>query len=388
MIGWMLQSVAVGLVVTIACLAADLAARLLGRPTRFVWAGGLALTVVLSAASAWSIGAANARGAGSVGVGQPGTEPFGGAAWPWTVLFERLAPVGRLIDFPVQVASAAIDRAVAPEIRSLIPIVAGLASLGLTVVLIGVQWRIRTAWRGWPVASVLGSRVRVAHQVGPFVIGVWRPEIVVPRWLLDREIETQRLVILHEGEHLAARDPLLLSLGWLALVLTPWIPTAWYGLARLRLAVELDCDARVLRRGVLRRSYGSVLIDVAQRVSTMRLGALALIGQRTQLSRRIVAMTSSGAGFRRLRASGAFVITAGGVLVACQSRLPPLIVPPTGPVIIIDGVRATDAELRGLEPSSIESVDVLKGHLAALAFGDSAGTRGVVTVKTKLGRLP
>src|SRR6478672_13011011 len=126
--------------------------------------------------------------------------------------------------------------------------------------LIFVHLRLRRARRGWPSAVLHGRRVRVAPTEGPAVVGVVRPEIVVPRWLLARDAEEQRLVLAHEEEHVRARDHLLLGAACVAVALMPWHPAAWWALTRLRLAIELDCDARVLRHGVQARSYGEMLI--------------------------------------------------------------------------------------------------------------------------------
>ncbi|MGZ6640165.1 MAG: M56 family metallopeptidase, partial [Solirubrobacteraceae bacterium] len=74
----------------------------------------------------------------------------------------------------------------------------------------------------------------------------------------------QRLVIAHEAEHVAARDTLVLGIACVVVAAMPWNPVVWYMLSRLRLAVELDCDARVLRAGAAPLSYGALLIDVAE----------------------------------------------------------------------------------------------------------------------------
>ncbi|UUZ52386.1 hypothetical protein LP419_22985 [Massilia sp. H-1] len=45
---------------------------------------------------------------------------------------------------------------------------------------------------------------------------------------------------------MAARDPQLLGLALLVLVAMPWNLPMWWQLRRLRHAIEVDCDARVL----------------------------------------------------------------------------------------------------------------------------------------------
>ena len=135
-----------------------------------------------------------------------------------------------------------------------------------SVSLVGGQARIRRARRRWPLTRHAGTRVRVAPAIPVLSsIGVPRPEIVVPRWLLARPPHEQRLVIAHEAEHVAGRStrcslPRAVSPS----CSFPWCPALWYMFSRLRLAVELDCDARVLRAGAAPRSYGALLIDVAE----------------------------------------------------------------------------------------------------------------------------
>jgi hypothetical protein len=49
------------------------------------------------------------------------------------------------------------------------------------------------------------------------------------------------------------------------LALVPWHPALWWQAARLHRAIELDCDARVVRRVRDRTGYGRMLIEAATR---------------------------------------------------------------------------------------------------------------------------
>jgi hypothetical protein len=169
---------------------------------------------------------------------------------------------------------------------------------------------------------VAGAPVRVAPRVGPAVLGIRHPEVVVPAWLLAAPPEEQRLVVLHEAEHVRARDPLVLAAGSLALALMPWNPAAWWMLLRLRAAVEMDCDARVLRRGVERHAYGTLLIEMAGRGPGLSLGAPALAGSPSTLERRLRAMNARLPRFARLRASLLGVLALAALVSACDTPLP------------------------------------------------------------------
>ena len=164
--------------------------------------------------------------------------------------------------------------------------------------------------------------MRIARTIGPAVIGFARPEIVVPRWLLARSAEEQRLVIVHEGEHVAARDQLLLIGGWIVVAMLPWHPAAWWALSRMRLAIELDCDARVLKRGIQPRPYGALLIDIAGQYAGLRVGALALADGTSHLERRLLAMNRSRTRLALVRTALLGAVATLSVAMACEARLP------------------------------------------------------------------
>lgn len=149
------------------------------------------------------------------------------------------------------------------------------------------------------VASVDGTSVRISDEFGPAVIGLRRPTVVLPRWLLGRSAAEQRLVVAHEREHIAVRDPLLLLVGIVTVVAIPWNALLWWGFTRLRLAMELDCDARVLRAGALPLAYGSLLLDLTAALPPSRFGAPAFAARPSQLEQRILAMSTRHATPRR-----------------------------------------------------------------------------------------
>jgi hypothetical protein len=106
------------------------------------------------------------------------------------------------------------------------------------------------AARPWPVTALEGVEVAVSEGVGPAVLGILSPRIVVPRWLLEEAAQRRSAVLAHESEHLRAHDGRLLLAALLLVALLPWnLPLRWLW-RRLRLAIEVDCDARVVRRGL------------------------------------------------------------------------------------------------------------------------------------------
>jgi hypothetical protein len=143
------------------------------------------------------------------------------------------------------------------------------------------------------MADIDGNGVFVSEDFGPAVFGLRHVRIVVPEWALRLDAESRQLIFAHEREHARARDPLLTAIGALGAVLMPWNPAMWLQLTRLRGAIEIDCDSRVLRQVSEPRKYATLLVAVGAQASS-RVGWLpALSERRSLLERRIVAMSEA-----------------------------------------------------------------------------------------------
>jgi beta-lactamase regulating signal transducer with metallopeptidase domain len=105
----------------------------------------------------------------------------------------------------------------------------------------------------------------VAPETGPAAVGLLRPHIVVPRWLLDEDPGTRALVLRHEIEHVRARDTHALFGAAVLEVLFPWNGALRWMVRRLRLAIEIDCDQRVIDAVGGARQYGLALLAVGER---------------------------------------------------------------------------------------------------------------------------
>ena len=171
-----------------------------------------------------------------------------------------------------------------------------LLSVGLTASALHLNWWKRT----WRTATLSGAGVYVARDTGPAVVGILRPRIVIPTWIMRASPAQQAMVIAHERSHIEAGDQRLLAVALCVLVCMPWNIPLWWQLRRLRNAIEIDCDARVLTSGHSAADYGEVLLEVGQRQSVF-IGAVAAMSERVSfLEQRIRIMTSVPSRWRRI----------------------------------------------------------------------------------------
>lgn len=135
-----------------------------------------------------------------------------------------------------------------------------------------------------------GIAVVVTDSIGPATVGFWRSRVLVPRWVLALPSAQRRYVVRHEEEHRSAHDARLLLLASLTLLLTPWNLALWWQLRRLRLAVEMDCDNRVVAALGDAPAYGGLLLKVAEATSRGPRLQPAFLGGMGTLERRLNAL--------------------------------------------------------------------------------------------------
>lgn len=366
---WMGYSVVVGVLTGLAALALEPPARGRRAPTRFLWLGALTVSSLLPAVAMLS---------------PVRTAPGAGAA---------------AVDLPLEVASLLNDFGrEAPAVVRRLDTALGwtwlLASALMALGLVAGLAQLRSRARRWTRAHLDGDQVVLSDDFGPASLGLWTPVLVLPRWTLQLTPAALRLVVAHEREHGRARDAGLLLAGALAVVAAPWNPALWWQLRRLRGAVEMDCDERVLRGGASPAAYGALLLDLGSRGRLTPLMVPGIARPRSLLERR---MTMIVRGAKRTGALGsAAAVCAAALLVvaACETPTPTAIEPledpadgtmeiaplaeklrpmaedrapqrrtdPGGPQIFLDGVRF-EGDLGDLSLSSedIERIEVVKG---------------------------
>jgi TonB family protein len=303
---WMAYCIGIGLALGVAGCAMERALYLTGRPTRWAWSVALLGTLLLPLVA---ILRPQAFGTITVPLAAPAPRAASGAT------------PGRTED-AVAPAPVSWRGLTWTDLDGVLRWGWGLSSVALLVVLGVAAARLAALRRGWRPALVDRRLVLVADDIGPAVAGLWPPRIVIPGWALGLTESQQRLMLAHEEEHVRARDPWLLAGGTAALVLTPWNPAVWWLLRQLRLAVEIDCDARVLGRGHSTPDYGELLLQVGQHRAHLPLTAAALGEPQSFLERRIRRMAARQPRWRWLGATAASAIAAAAVVAAREAPRP------------------------------------------------------------------
>lgn len=164
----------------------------------------------------------------------------------------------------------------------------GLANmLRVLYVVYASRWR-----RGSPGTAMIldGVPVVITDLMGPATVGLWRSRVLVPRWVLALPGMQRQYVLRHEDEHRRSHDAGLLFVASLTLLLVPWNIALWWQLRRLCLAVEMDCDNRVVAGLGNPTAYGELLLKVAQAASPGPRLQPALLGGMGSLERRLTAL--------------------------------------------------------------------------------------------------
>lgn len=299
---WMAYALVTGLIVALTCLLTERVARIAHLGTRGIWLGGMLVMLLLAAGAAVPRSFASPaegtaevsaqKGIGERTIAQEDREWQSGAvSWlrewlerPFVTLQARLASASERLsrwDYPLLALWA-------------------LLSAFLAGVAVHAALEARRLRHTLEPREVGGTTVLMTHGLGPSAAGIRSPAILLPNWALELDEALLALVLRHEREHVQARDPALLLLGLLAVVLVPWHLPLWWSWRRLRLAIEVDCDSRVLRAHPGERRYAELLLLTAQRAPDSHWASRAVFTmvaplrpRASSLAERILVMTSS-----------------------------------------------------------------------------------------------
>lgn len=300
---WMLYAAAISLLVSITCSAGSRIAQRFGRQTRWIWILGLATALLIPA---------------SVLVDRQASGPASPSATPDAIgLAEGVrgaeAAEGRssggvretVVAWPTTVRNG--SRALGLD--GWLLAAWGFASAFLLARLVGAVVLVRRRSRTWSARDDGDGVVLYTGGTGPAVSSTRGGAILLPQWFGELDERSRRLVLAHEKEHLRAGDHRLALAAEIATAVLPWNLPIWYLAARLRRALELDCDRRVLRSTSCDvRDYADALLSVAGRAVASGSTAVPFLESESALRERIEALAGGTPARPGLRVAGLAVL--------------------------------------------------------------------------------
>src|SRR6516164_3696236 len=315
MLSWMLYSIVVSLLMGLAALALVRAAQIRQRPARWLWGtcmiASVAILFIPSKASMQIPETTHADRATSSEILTP----------PQTTAIE----LSRLTLPIIGTDQTPLSTPLSDGVSTLLDWTWRMASIALALVILASGAHLSWRRRRWDRGHMAGTAVYISEDSGPAVVGFFRPHIVVPRWLTKLSPDQQELVIAHERSHLGAYDTQLLTIAVCLLACMPWNPMLWWQLRRLRLAIEIDCDARVLSLGYPVARYSETLIAVGERQSASYAVTMARYGSKSYLEQRIHNMLRKKSRHARVWAL-ALACLGAGLAVGAAEVAPPKVV--------------------------------------------------------------
>src|SRR4051812_49416438 len=193
MLSWMFYAVVVSLLIGLATLALERSAHVRQKPSRFLWGIGIIASLAIPCT------------ASRVSVQIPQTTSV-----PAPATSDSRSPPRQIATTdPSQSAWSIAGTGQLPASRgadTLLVAAWWTASIALALVVIASAAHLSWRRRRWDRGHMAGIAVYLSEDSGPAVVGFFRPQIVVPRWLTACSPGEQSLVIAHERSHLEAYD--------------------------------------------------------------------------------------------------------------------------------------------------------------------------------------
>ena len=247
-----------------------------------------------------------------------------------------------------------------------------------------------------------GIRLSVhSEDVAPFS---WMRWIVVS----EKDLRENRdAVLAHECAHIRYRHSWDLLLAETCVLFQWFNPVAWMLRQELQDIHEYEADASAIRRGIDARKYQMLLIEKA--VGT-RLYSMANSLNHSSLKKRITMMIKKKSNpWARLKyfyvLPVTFVVVTAFARPEISERMDEISSVKVNeltsiakekevksdeklesPLVLVDGVKKSEADIQLIAPETIESMHVWKGEEAVKKFGEE-GKNGVVEIKLKKGGL-
>ena len=307
MLTWMLYVIVVSALLSMAALLAERGARLSRVPSRWIWTVTIVTSLLIPSVIA------------SVTIQVPNISVQ-------TARVQKILPLREMTSTYLSPAQW-----VAPYIKAnetwrhsddTVKHAWWLASYAMLFALLASGLHLFLRKRRWMPHNMMGTPVYVATDVGPAVVGLLRPRIVIPQWLTQSPQQQQAAVLAHELSHLKAGDQRLLTIALALLVFMPWNLPLWWQLRRLRYAIEVDCDSRVVDAGHDVRDYSETLIAMGERQSAF-IGAVAAMSEsKSFLQERIEIMLYQPIKWWRVAAIAFACMSFGFAAIAAQVSPP------------------------------------------------------------------
>lgn|GEM_PF-1562755 len=157
---------------------------------------------------------------------------------------------------------------------------------------------------------------------GPVAFGVLRPTVALPEDFRTRFSPAQcEAMLAHELAHLAARDPLWLTLADLVCALAWWHPAVWWARRQLRSACESAADEAAALVPDGRAALAESLVTFGRELASPRWArgiGVAGDGLKSQLARRVKVLLHASGGWCAVRPARTWATRLGatGIVVA------------------------------------------------------------------------
>jgi hypothetical protein len=197
--------------------------------------------------------------------------------------------------------------------------------------------------------------------------GVWRPAIALPADAREWDERDVQRALVHELEHVARRDWVMLIVARAICALYWFHPLAWIAWRRLALEAERACDDAVVS-GTESADYATQLVGLAERLSAAQTAPMLGMAKRSDLAARVTAVLDAGQ--RRGRAG--FRVSA---LIAATAALLVLVVAPTRAVATSATVTIGEIDVDGQRPPGRRQRALDRELYEAAENGDIEGVR-------------